>query len=111
MPREFYPEHYSFKPLNVARGARTAQVSMPTREPSFAAKKFMADMFAMPSARNGCNGASVPLLFRAALPAPRPWEERAAVPPAEGRMQSLAQHMDSLDEQGHANGSHQNALG
>lgn len=88
---------------------------MPTREPSFAAKKFMADMFAMPSARNGCNGASVPLLFRAALPAPRPWEERQqhqspgaqedhGVPTA-GRMQSVARHMELLDDaQGHAGG-------
>jgi hypothetical protein len=84
------------------------QVFAPAREPSFAAKKFMADMFAMPSSSaarsgngngNGCGGSTIPLLFRNALPAPRPWEKPAA----------LAQHMHSLDErQQHEHGERRN---
>ena len=68
---------------------------MPTREPSFAAKKFMADMFAMPSSRNGCAGGSIPLLFRNALPAPRPWEQK----PHAHRVQLVQEQMQTLEAQ------------
>ena len=86
--------YYNRHSLTVGRAR--LQVFAPAREPSFAAKKFMADMFAMPSSSaarngNGCSGGggTIPLLFRNALPAPRPWEKPAA----------LAQHMHSLDQQ------------
>ncbi len=73
-----------------------AQVSSPTREPSFAAQKFMSDMFATPGPR-ACNGSSgtssgssngnsctpPPVLFRNAVPAPRPWEQRAHRTPSD----------------------------
>ncbi|CAK0737405.1 hypothetical protein CVIRNUC_000907 [Coccomyxa viridis] len=50
-------------------------VSSPTREPSFAAQKFMLDVFlAMPGLR--ATGDALPLLFRNAASAPRPWEAR-----------------------------------
>ena len=55
--------------------AHAAQVSSPTREPSFAAQKFMLDVFlAMPGLR--ATGDALPLLFRNAASAPRPWEAR-----------------------------------
>ncbi|BDA41067.1 probable ruBisCO transcriptional regulator [Coccomyxa sp. Obi] len=68
-------------------------VSSPTREPSFAAQKFMSDMFATPGPR-ACNGSSnggsngngctpSPVLFRNAVPAPRPWEQRVHRSPSD----------------------------
>lgn len=51
------------------------QISSPTREPSFAAQKFMLDVFlAMPGLRSV--GDTLPVLFRNAAAAPRPWEVR-----------------------------------
>jgi hypothetical protein len=50
------------------------QVSCPMREPSFAAQRFMADVFSMPGSRP-CNGVESPVLFRNAAAVPRPWEE------------------------------------
>ena len=51
------------------------QVSSPTREPSFAAQKFMLDVFlAMPGIRAAGDG--LPVLFRNAAAVARPWEVR-----------------------------------
>ena len=73
---------------SILHGAQTtahvAQVSSPAREPSFAAQKFMLDVFlAMPGLRT--TGDALPLLFRNAASAPRPWEARpdSSVPGAQ----------------------------
>ena len=56
------------------------QVSSPTREPSFAAQKFMLDVFlAMPGIRAAGDG-GLPVLFRNAAAVARPWEAQRGAP-------------------------------
>ncbi|KAK9916423.1 hypothetical protein WJX75_002429 [Coccomyxa subellipsoidea] len=98
-----------FRRLDISgvRLSRTLSlVSCPTREPSFAAQKFISDMFAMPGSR-GCTGdvsnggcAPPPVLFRNAAPAPRPWEQRA---PREIN-QALSQLQDGISHLENGNG-------
>lgn len=84
------------------------QVSSPSREPSFAAQKFMTDMFATPGSRacssgggsgggGGCG--APPVLYRNAVPALRPWEQQSHrgnshAPPANGQSEGNGSRWD-----------------